>query len=233
MNARFPGVGLRLPAKARLMIGSMSESTPGTRRPDGRRSSGQPNGKQRILEAAGRLFASSGFFAVSAADIAKEAGVAHGLLFHHFGSMEELYAEVSREAARRMDEVQLASFRGRTARDQIASFLRAHLRSVKERQGDALSRARSQNLAINSTVAQIWESSRQHAIERICEALGISEPSTKVRVCLRAWIGFHDQLVIAWLADRSLTQTEVLEWSLQQLDQLARDVLGVELGREV
>lgn len=147
--------------------------------------------------------------------------------------MEELYAEVSRIAARHMDEVQLASFRGKTARDQIASFLRAHLRSVKERQGDALSRARSQNLAINSTVAQIWESSRQHAIERICEALDIREPGAKVRVCLRAWIGFHDQLVIAWLADRSLTQTEVMEWSLQQLDHLASEVLNVDLGREI
>lgn len=215
------------------MIGNMSESAPRPHRPVGRRSGGQPNGKQRILEVAGRLFAANGFFAVSAAEIAKEAGVAHGLLFHHFGSMEELYAEVSRIAARHMDEVQLASFRGKTARDQIASFLRAHLRSVKERQGDALSRARSQNLAINSTVAQIWESSRQHAIERICEALGIREPSAKVRVCLRAWIGFHDQLVIAWLADRSLTQTEVMEWSLQQLDHLASEVLNVDLGREI
>lgn len=214
------------------MIGKMSDSATRTQRPDNRRSGGQPNGKQRILETAGRLFASHGFLAVSAAEIAKEARVAHGLLFHHFGSMEELYAEVSRVSARRMDEVQLASFRGKTARDQIASFLRAHLRSVKERQGDALSRARSQNLAINSTVAQIWENSRQHAIDRICEALGIREPSTKVRVCLRAWVGFHDQLVIAWLADRSLTQTEVLEWSLQQLDHLASDVLNVDLGRE-
>jgi len=215
------------------MIGTMSESATRPHRPVGRRSGGQPNGKQRILEVAGRLFAANGFFAVSAAEIAKEAGVAHGLLFHHFGSMEELYAEVSRIAARHMDEVQLASFRGKTARDQIASFLRAHLRSVKERQGDALSRARSQNLAINSTVAQIWESSRQNAIERICEALDIREPSAKVRVCLRTWIGFHDQLVIAWLADRSLTQTEVMEWSLQQLDHLASEVLNVDLGREI
>ena len=59
-----------------------------------------PSGKQRILETAERIFAARGFMDVSAAEIVREAEVAHGLLFHHFGSMEDLYAEVSRVAAR-------------------------------------------------------------------------------------------------------------------------------------
>lgn len=145
--------------------------------------------------------------------------------------MEDLYAEVSRAAAQRMNEAQLASFRGKTAREQVASFLRAHIKVVKQRQGDSLFRARSHNLAINSKVAEIWEASRQEAIDRICEVLGIPTPTKKARACLRAWIGFHDQLVLAWLAERSLSETEVLEWTLQQLDHLAADVLSVKLDR--
>lgn len=192
-----------------------------------------PSGKQRILEAAERLFARSGFLGVSAAEIAREAGVAHGLLFHHFGSMEDLYAEVSRVAARRMDEVQSASFRGRTVRERVASFLRAHLKAVKQRQGDAVFRARSQNLAINGQIAEIWEASRQRAIDRLCATLGIAAPTPRMRVCLRAWIGFHDQLVLGWLADRTVSEAEVLEWTLRQLDHLAADVLSVDLDRPV
>jgi AcrR family transcriptional regulator len=192
----------------------------------------KPSGKQRILEAAEQLFASKGFMNVSAAEIVREAGVAHGLLFHHFGSMENLYADASRAAAEQMNEKQLASFRGSTARDQLRSFLRAHLAAVKQRQGDALFRARSHNLAINAEVAEIWEASRQQAISRICEVLGIREPTKKVRACLRAWIGFHDQLVIAWLADRAVTETEVLDWTLRQLEHLASDELSVQLDRQ-
>ena len=192
----------------------------------------KPSGKQRILEAAEQLFASKGFMNVSAAEIVREAGVAHGLLFHHFGSMENLYADASRAAAEQMNEKQLASFRGSTARDQVRSFLRAHLAAVKQRQGDALFRARSHNLAINAEVAEIWEASRQQAISRICEVLGIREPTKKVRACLRAWIGFHDQLVIALLADRSVTETEVLDWTLRQLEHLASDELSVQLDRQ-
>ncbi|WP_162245700.1 TetR/AcrR family transcriptional regulator [Variovorax sp. Root411] len=192
-----------------------------------------PSGKQRILETAERLFANKGFPDVSAAEIVREAGVAHGLLFHHFGSMEGLYAEVSRAAAQRMNEAQQHSFRGRTAREQVASFLRAHLKAVKQRQGDALFRARSHNLAINTEVAEIWEASRQQAIGRLCEVLGIPEPTKKVRACMRAWIGFHDQLVLAWLSDRALSESEVLKLTLRQLEHLASDELSVEIDRGV
>lgn len=213
------------------MIEAMTDIAIRLGRPNEKTSKRQPSGKQRILETAERLFATRGFPDVSAAEIVREAGVAHGLLFHHFGSMEDLYAEVSRVAAQQMNEAQQNSFRGRTARDQVASFLRAHLKAVKQRQGDALFRARSHNLAINAKVAAIWEESRQQAIDRLCEALGILEPTRKVRACLRAWIGFHDQLVLAWLADRSVSESEVLALTLHQLDHLASDVLSAKLDR--
>lgn len=189
------------------------------------------SGKERLLDAAETLFSRNGFPEVSAAAIAKEAGVAHGLLFHHFGSMEALYAEVSRTAVRRMDEVQLNAFRGTTVREQIGSFLRAHMRVIMQRQGDAVFRARSFDVAGSGEVAEVWNTSRLRAIERIFEVLGIAAPSKKMRVCLRAWIGFYDQLVLGWIADRSLKESEVIEWSLRQLDHLAAEVLCVELER--
>jgi AcrR family transcriptional regulator len=215
------------------MIETMTDTALRPGRPKKQTSDKAPSGKQRVIDAAERLFANKGFLEVSAAEIAREAGVAHGLLFHHFGSMEELYAEVSRVAAQRMDEIQLASFRGKTARDQMASFLRAHMKAIGQRQGDSLFRARSHSFAIHGTVAEIWEASRYRAIDHICVVLGLDNPSKRVRTCLRAWIGFHDQLVLAWLTDQSITEDEVLEWTLRQLDQLAVDVLSVDLQRKV
>lgn len=215
------------------MIRAMSHAATRSARPSKDTAERPPSGKQRILEAAERLFARSGFLDVSAAEIAREAGVAHGLLFHHFGSMEDLYAEVSRVAAQRMDEAQSQSFRGQSAREQVASFLKAHLKAVKRRQGDAVFRARSQNLAINGKIAEIWEASRQRAIDRLCDTMGIVEPTPRMRVCLRAWIGFHDQLVLGWLADRVVSEAEVLEWTLRQLGHLANEVLGVDLDRRI
>jgi AcrR family transcriptional regulator len=44
----------------------------------------------RILEAAVRVFAEHGYHAARVGDIAEDAGVAHGLLYHYFASKEEV-----------------------------------------------------------------------------------------------------------------------------------------------
>ena len=50
-----------------------------------------------ILDAAVRVFARSGYHGARVGDIAKEAGVAHGLLYHYFASKEEVLQTVFRE----------------------------------------------------------------------------------------------------------------------------------------
>ncbi|HUA12157.1 MAG TPA: TetR/AcrR family transcriptional regulator [Solirubrobacteraceae bacterium] len=46
--------------------------------------------RQQILDAAVRVFARRGFHACRVSDIADEAGVAHGLLYHYFSSKDEV-----------------------------------------------------------------------------------------------------------------------------------------------
>jgi TetR/AcrR family fatty acid metabolism transcriptional regulator len=50
-----------------------------------------------ILEAAVRVFARKGYHAARVGDIAAEAGVAHGLLYHYFDSKEQLLGTIFRE----------------------------------------------------------------------------------------------------------------------------------------
>ena len=49
--------------------------------------------RQRILEAAGRLFRERGFEAVSISDVMKEAGLTHGGFYGHFRSKDDLIAQ--------------------------------------------------------------------------------------------------------------------------------------------
>jgi len=49
-----------------------------------------------ILEAAVRVFAEKGYHTCRVGDIAEEAGVAYGLLYHYFGSKEEVLETVFR-----------------------------------------------------------------------------------------------------------------------------------------
>ncbi|PPE70130.1 TetR family transcriptional regulator [Caldimonas thermodepolymerans] len=55
--------------------------------------------RERILNAAARLFRVRGFNGTPVRDIAEEVGILSGSLFHHFQSKEEILLEIMREAA--------------------------------------------------------------------------------------------------------------------------------------
>jgi AcrR family transcriptional regulator len=50
-----------------------------------------------ILDAAVRVFARDGYHTSRVGDIAEEAGIAHGLLYHYFASKDEVLATIFRE----------------------------------------------------------------------------------------------------------------------------------------
>src|SRR5581483_7319796 len=52
--------------------------------------------REQILDCAVRLFGERPYAAVSTSEIAREAGVARGLLNHYFGTKRDLYLEVVR-----------------------------------------------------------------------------------------------------------------------------------------
>jgi AcrR family transcriptional regulator len=61
------------------------------------RSAGAGEKRRQILDAAVRVFAHKGFHTSRVGDIAEEAGVAHGLLYHYFSSKDEVLDTIFRE----------------------------------------------------------------------------------------------------------------------------------------
>ena len=53
--------------------------------------------REQLLDAAVRVFARGGYHGSRVSDIAEEAGVAHGLLYHYFSSKEEVLQTIFRE----------------------------------------------------------------------------------------------------------------------------------------
>jgi AcrR family transcriptional regulator len=61
------------------------------------RVSGAEEKRRQLLDAAVRVFARKGFHTSRVGDIAEEAGVAHGLLYHYFASKDEVLDVIFRE----------------------------------------------------------------------------------------------------------------------------------------
>src|SRR5205085_8008011 len=61
------------------------------------RSTSSEDKRRLILDAAVRVFASKGYHTSRVGDIAEEAGVAHGLLYHYFASKDEVLETIFKE----------------------------------------------------------------------------------------------------------------------------------------
>jgi TetR/AcrR family fatty acid metabolism transcriptional regulator len=86
--------------------------------------------RAELLEAAVRVFAAKGFHASRVGDIANEAGVAHGLLYHYFRSKEEVLETIFRETwsilVRETERIEVS---GVPFREQLRRFARIYLGS--------------------------------------------------------------------------------------------------------
>jgi TetR/AcrR family transcriptional regulator, fatty acid metabolism regulator protein len=86
--------------------------------------------RRELVDAAVRVFARNGFHASRVGDIAEEAGVAHGLLYHYFRSKDEVLETIFRETwsglvseTKRIEEADVA------LREQLRRFACIYLGS--------------------------------------------------------------------------------------------------------
>src|SRR5438034_1030216 len=94
------------------------------------RSGGQEDKRRLILDAAVRVFAHKGYHTCRVSDIAEDAGVAHGLLYHYFRSKEELLETIFRETWRDvLDAVRSVEETDESARDRLAGIAKILLRA--------------------------------------------------------------------------------------------------------
>lgn len=87
-----------------ILTGVLTDRSIVRERPPGDRQAGAEEKRRRILDAAVRVFARRGFHTSRVGDIAEEAGVAHGLLYHYFSSKDEVLETVFRENWRELLE---------------------------------------------------------------------------------------------------------------------------------
>jgi AcrR family transcriptional regulator len=88
---------------------------------------------RRILDAAVRVFAAQGYDAARVGDVAREAGVAYGLVYHYYESKEAVLEAVFRESwGRLLAAVALAEETGENAAEQLELIVKIVLRAWRD-----------------------------------------------------------------------------------------------------
>jgi len=176
--------------------------------------------REGLLEAGERLFSVRDFDKVSIDDISNEAGVAHGLLFHYFKNKNEFYAELSKRASDRLEATHRQPRSEKTADEKLSMCLSGHMDFIKSRPAAFLFHARG---GASAQVKKIWEDSRQRFIIMILdEFYGIKKPTPHLISAVRAWLGFFDEMVLAWVQDPKIKRTGMLSLCVQLFNEVLK-----------
>jgi TetR/AcrR family transcriptional regulator, fatty acid metabolism regulator protein len=162
--------------------------------------------RRLLLDAAVRVFARKGYHAARVGDIAEEAGVAYGLLYHYFDSKEDVLRSVFRETWRALiGTIKSVEQAGEAPREQLRKVAEILLRSWR-RDPDlvrvlVLDVTRSPLLPGEMDEIAASFAAIQEIVER-GQADGSIRPDLDARLASYIFYGAVEELLTGWVLGR-------------------------------
>jgi TetR/AcrR family fatty acid metabolism transcriptional regulator len=192
----------------------------------------QRDKRRQILRAAITVFARSGYHTSRVSDVAKEAGVAYGLVYHYFGSKEDLLEAIFRRTwSRMLEAVQEVELGDAPAREQLTAVARIVLGAwpLDPDLVRVLVREVARSPQLGREVDEIAHAFQ--ALERIvARGQERGELRTDVEPRLAAWIlyGALEEILTGWVFERLPAGDDDVERAVQAVVVLLSDGFAVD-----
>ena len=178
--------------------------------------------RHKLLDAAIELFLDKPYDEVSVHDLANAAGVAYGLVAHHFGNKRGIHLEAMRQIARRIEQGPPPPGPAGT---RIRRLTRDHFAAIQQNPAAYLGLM----LSADPDSHTIIDSSRRLAIQATGEILDLDSELPVVRLALRSWFGAFSEATIVWLQDGCLFPADdVVEMLMATLAELLRQAARLD-----
>ncbi len=158
---------------------------------------------------------------LSVEEIADQAGVSRGLLFHYFSSKQDFHLAIVRDASRTMLErtaPDLSLEPYEILRDSIANYVDY----VTENRETFISLLRG-SASGDPDMREVFEETRTIMADRTVANLYKFQleatPTTELAV--RGWIAFVEEATISWLRDPKISKDELIELNVSALPAVA------------
>jgi len=184
--------------------------------------------RQQILACARKLFSERNYAAVSTSDIAREAGVARGLLHHYFGTKRELYLEVIRAMMRMPSNPVPLQSPERGLEVVISESVDRWMQMIERNRGTWLAAIGAGGLGRDPEAEEIMDEAREWAADRLIEALQTHEADeapAELRAAVRSYSGFAEAASIQWLERGRLSREQTKVLLVEGFLSIVRDVL--------
>lgn len=174
--------------------------------------------REQILACARRLFSDRHYSAVSTTEIAREAGVARGLLHHYFGTKRDLYIEVVRTMVRLPPPIPEGDLSSRSIAEILDETIHGWLEMVTRNRSTWFAALGTEGLGRDPEVEAVLEEARESVVDRFVRIItGTPEDADlddapEVRAAMRSCIGLSEASTREWLQRGRLTreQTHIL-----------------------
>lgn len=161
--------------------------------------------RDQIVATAARHFARLPYAQVSTVEVARDAGIARGLLNHYFGDKRGLYLEVVRRSVLLPTLEVLASDVPGTAQERVDLAVSWFLDSVEPHAASYVTVYGSEGVAHDAEVATILSEADDLAARRVLQLLGLDEDDDLARTQVRCYGGMAKAVVREWARQGSLT----------------------------
>jgi AcrR family transcriptional regulator len=186
-----------------------------------------PRRRRQLLETALRVFAERGYHNASMNDIAVEAGVTKPVLYQHFTSKRELFAELLDDVGRELQEtITKAVAAAETPREMVERGFTAYFDYV-DRRRDAFRLFYGSSMVRDPEFAAVVTQTENAVAETVANLIEIEGLGTEQRRVLgHGIVGMIERASIHWLTSNSDADPRALA---RQLADLAwRGLRGVQ-----
>ncbi|HEY1690362.1 MAG TPA: TetR/AcrR family transcriptional regulator [Solirubrobacteraceae bacterium] len=167
--------------------------------------------RELLLSVAAELFSTRPYDEVTTTEITKRAGVAYGLLAHHFGNKRGLYLATLEFAASQLRGVRDAPLAGDTPLEQLRTGLTREIEYLDANQNVYLALVHG-NLGADKDARATIEQLRSEAAMPILDRLGATQPLHPVlRSAIRGWIGYCSEIVVDHIQHHDVAVDELVE----------------------
>ena len=172
--------------------------------------------REQLIELGVKLLATRSLEELSIETLAVEAGISRGLLYHYFGGKQEFHTAVVRHAADLLFAVTAPDGEGGPL-EQLAGSLARYVDYVSENYQGYVSLIRGA-AGGHEDLREIYEESRAALTERLFDGpvaeeaaqLGLTD-TPAVRLLVRGWSSFVEEVVVDWVQDpRGISREELL-----------------------
>jgi AcrR family transcriptional regulator len=169
--------------------------------------------RAQLLQLARKAFSDRSYDDVSIDDLAREAKISKGLLYHYFPTKRDLYVAGLREIAEELVERVTNIPPDLAPIERVRAGLDAYLGHISQHSRAYVSLMRG-GIGSDPEVAQVVEGVRTRLADNFLEQTpfaAVLSRDVRFEIAVRGWIGFVESATIDWCANPRISQHELRE----------------------